>query len=252
MYIWRLSSVISAEMDVDTFVKKANKAKLSSVWIKVADGPNRYTNVNGPMAQTFRAASRKLKNKGIAVWGWHVPHAATQDDAKSEAELVGKIADEFSLDGILMDAESESTFFRGDKATGELYATQLRQLLEQQNKGLAISSHDIPRNFPGFPFDAFARHATVNAPQVYYGGSPSVENRLSRAITANSHLQIPFVPVGAGWIGDAGGCSSAAASAEKAIVFMRLVRDCGFPGYSFWHWEGCPAKLWQVLFSDPV
>jgi len=122
----------------------------------------------------------------------------------------------------------------------------------EKGKGLAICSHDIPSNFPEFPFDAFAQHATVNAPQVYYGGSSSVANRLNRAVAANSHLDVPFVPVGAGWIGDGGGCSTASACAERAIIFMRLVRDHGFPGYSFWHWFGAPANLGEVLFTEPV
>ena len=143
-------------------------------------------------------------------------------------------------------------FFKGNSETADTYARALRETLMRNGKGLAICSHDIPRNFPEFPFEAFAQHATVNAPQVYYGGSSSVENRLNRAIAANSHLDLPFVPVGAGWIGDGGGCSSASACAERAIMFMKLIRDHGFPGYSFWHWFGAPANLWEVLFTEPV
>ncbi len=94
------------------------------------------------------------------------------------------------------------------------------KLLQRAVARILTASHDIPKNFAGFPFDAFAQHATVNAPLVYYGGSASVESRLERAINANSHLDISFVPVGAGWIGDAGGCSSAAACAERAVAFL--------------------------------
>jgi len=65
-------------------------------------------------------------------------------------------------------------------------------------------------------------------------------------------LTIPFVPIGAGWIGDGGGCASASACAEKALVFMHLVREYNFPGYGFWHWAGAPSNLWEVLFSSPV
>jgi hypothetical protein len=156
------------------------------------------------------------------------------------------------LDGILMDAESEHAFFRGGPVEATEYASQLRQTLDQAGKGLAISSHDIPANFGNFPFDSFAQQAHVNAPQVYYGGSPSVAHRLDRAIDANHHLNIPFVPVGAGWIGDGGGCSSASACAERAVTFVRLVRDHGFLGYSFWHWFGAPEALWLALYNEPV
>jgi hypothetical protein len=163
-----------------------------------------------------------------------------------------KIAEDFNLDGIMMDAEAEGEYFKGNAATAALYASELRAALDARGKGLAISSHDVPSNQPGFPFDSFAKHATVNAPQVYYGRSSSVENRLDKAIKANSHLKIPFVPVGSGWIGDMGGCTSASACAERAVAFMKLVKKNGFPGYSFWHWEGAPSKLWETLFTEPV
>jgi hypothetical protein len=84
---------------------------------------------------------------------------------------------------------------------------------------------------------------------VYYGRSESVSNRLERAMKANSQLQLPFVPVGAGWVGRDGGCVSDSACAERAAAFMRLVRENGFPGYSFWHWAGVPLKLWNVLMN---
>jgi hypothetical protein len=77
-----------------------------------------------------------------------------------------------------------------------------------------------------------------------------VENRLEKAVQANRHLKIPFVPVGAGWVGEDGGCSSPSACAERAIAFIRLVKNNNFPGHSFWHWMGAPAKLWEVLFIE--
>ena len=90
----------------------------------------------------------------------------------------------------------------------------------------------------------------MNVPQVYYGGSPSVSHRLDRAIKANSDVARPFVPVGAGWVGPAGGCVSDSACAERAVVFMQLVKEHGFIGYSFWHWAGAPMKLWNVLMNQ--
>jgi hypothetical protein len=252
MYIWKLKPVLVAEMGVNTFVRKAKKAKFSSVWIKVAEGGTKYQNILGDMEKQFQDVIKKLKDEGIDVWGWHVPYAPTVDTAKKEAQLVASLANDFDVAGILMDAESEATFFKGDAQTADTYAKELKNLLHAQGKGLAISSHDIPANFAGFPFNQFAQHATVNAPQVYYGGSPSVGHRLNRAIQANKHLDIPFLPVGAGWLGDGGGCSSASACAERAVTFMKLVHDHGFPGYSFWHWQGAPSKLWEILFTEPV
>ena len=252
MYIWKLKPVLVAEMGINNFVQKAKRAKLSGVWIKIAEGLAPYRNVRGEMEPQFHEVVQKLNEQGIDVWGWHVPRAATVGAGKEEAQLVASLVDQFNVSGVLMDAEAGGGFFRGNAETADTYARTLRETLMGKGKGLAVCSHDIPENFPEFPFDEFAQHAIANAPQVYYGGSPSVENRLNRAIAANSHIDMPFVPVGAGWIGDGGGCSSASACAERAIIFMKLVRDHGFPGYSFWHWFGAPPNLWEVLFTEPV
>ncbi len=252
MYVWQLKPVLVAEGGIDNFVRKAKRAQFSSIWIKVADGGSRYKNITGEMEETFKDVVAELRREEIDVWGWHVPHAATSADAEDEAQLVAGIAKEFELSGILMDAEAGNNFFRGNATTASEYSKELESLLAAQSKGLALSSHDIPSNFPSFPFGAFAKHATVNAPQVYYGSSPSVDHRLNRAINANSHVDAPFIPVGAGWIGDGGGCASAAACAERALAFMKLVHEHQYQGYSFWHWLGVPAKLWEVFFTEPV
>ncbi len=252
IYIHYLKPVLTGEMGINNFVNKAKEAKLSSVWIKVAEGRTHFSNIIGEMESQFRQVVAKLNQEGIAVWGWQVPHGETASLASQEAQLVATIAADFNLAGILMDAESGEIFFRGNADTATTYAKGLKELLMAQGKGLAISSHDIPQNFPAFPFDAFAQQATVNAPQVYYGGSPSVENRLGRALRANRHLEIPLIPVGAAWVGDGGGCSSAGACAERAKTFMELVRENNFPGYSFWHWGGAPLKFWEALFTTPV
>lgn len=249
IYVWQLDPVLKAELGIESFVRKAVKAQFSSVWIKVAEGGRKYKNLSADMEIKFRQVVEELNREGIDVWGWHVPYAATTESAKAEAELVASIAKEFNLSGILMDAEAGAKFFKGNANTAEIYAENLKIILNSLDKGLAISSHDIPSNFPDFPFDSFAKHATINAPQVYYGGSSSVSSRLNRAIDANDYLDIPFVPVGAAWIGDGGGCASASACAERALAFMDLVRAHNFQGYSFWHWQSVPSKLWEIFFT---
>jgi hypothetical protein len=136
IYVWKLEPVLAAEMDIDTFVRKAKKAKFSSFWIKIAEGQKAYRNIIGSMKATFETVTHRLKDAGIAVWGWHVLYAATKDDAIAEAKLVGEIAESFNLDSILMDAESEAVFFKGNAHTATVYAQQLKAILSGQEKGL--------------------------------------------------------------------------------------------------------------------
>ncbi len=191
--------------------------------------------------------------KGIKVWGWHVPRCETSNKAKREASNILGIASNFRLDGLIMDAEHGPGFFRGGKKEAEVYASEMRKVADKIAKPLAISSHDIPQNMRGWlpKFNKIAFVADFNYPQVYYGSSPSVEHRLTRAEEANAHVTIPFRPVGAAWIGDAGGCSSASACAERAREFIRLVENRGYEEYSFWHWAGAPNAFWEVLNTVP-
>ncbi len=255
MYIWYLAPVIKAEGSVAAVVAKAKRAGIANLWVKVADGGTPFANVTGTMAKTTSDLVGEAKDAGIAVWGWQVPHCPTQDAARNEAALLARLVSDFALKGAIMDAEGGSTYFQGGVAEAELYSSSLKSQLKDADKSLGLSSNDIPQNFPGFPpkFAAIAAQADFNFPQVYYGASPSVQNRLNRAAAANAHVAAPFVPVGAAFLGvDDGGCSSASACAERAREFLRLCAERKYQGHSFWHWAGAPLAFWNVLFDTPA
>lgn len=254
MYIWKLGPVIDAEGSVPKIVEKARRASLSALWVKIADGPSAYRNVTGSMASDFSNLVQRCHNVGIEVWGWHVPNCADVAAANAEATNVQNIATQFGIDGLIMDAEGGPDFFHGGTAEADAYSRAMRAAANAIGRPLAISSHDIPKNIAGWlpKFNKIAFNADLSYPQVYYGGSPSVVNRLDRAEDGNAHVTIPFCPVGAGWVGDGGGCSSASACAERAREFIRLVKDRGYQEYSFWHWAGAPNALWEVLNTVPA
>ncbi len=251
MFIWQLEPIINIEMGINNLVRKAKKAKLSAVWVKIATGASPYVR---NLDAGFDIVRQKLSDVGITVWGWHEPRCENLDKATREADVVADLAIEHGASGILMDAEKPegNSFFQGGQAEANAYASRLRHRLDDAGLSLALCSHDLPQNFAGFPFESFAAHCHVNAPQVYYGASSSVRNRLERAIKANSMVAVPFLPVGAGWVGSGGGCESASACAERALALMYYARKEQLPGYSFWHWGGAPADLWDVLFNLPV
>lgn len=251
MYVWKLAPILAAEGSVDLMVDKAQRAQLTAIWVKIAEGASEYRNVTGATGTAFDALVKLCQQRGIEVWGWHVPRCATVAVAKAEAAVVKSVATRFNLDGLITDAENGAAFFEGDLTEARAYGTAMAAVATALGKPLAISSHDIPQNMSGWlpKFNAIANHCDLNYPQVYYGGSPSVSNRLVRAENGNSHLNIPFCPVGAGWVGDGGGCASASACAERAREFIRLVHEPerNYREYSFWHWEGTPSALWEVL-----
>ena len=250
MYIWKLRDVVAAEGGPAKIITKAKRASLSSLWVKVADGTSRYANVGDQVAPDFQELIRLAHDNGIEIWGWQVPHCSTTAIAKKEAKLLGDLVEEFELDGMIMDAEGTSAYFHGDVAEAKAYGAAMREIADNLEKPLGISSNDIPQNIDGWlpKFNEIAKKADFNFPQTYYGASPSVTHRVDRAAMGNAHLTIPFVPVGACFIGRAeGGCASASACAERAREFIRLCNTRNYQGYSFWHWGGAPMTLWEVL-----
>ena len=69
MYIWRLAPVISVEGGVQAVVDKAKRAQLSSVWIKVANGTSRYSNIQGQTGERFKELIELMDQEGIDVLG---------------------------------------------------------------------------------------------------------------------------------------------------------------------------------------
>jgi hypothetical protein len=250
MYIWKLWEVVDAKGSPQKIIDKALQAKISTLWVKVADGTSPFKNVGNAVAPDFRDLITRAHANNIEIWGWQVPHCETVTIAKKEATVFGNIAGDFGLDGIIMDAEGTSVYFRGGLAEAKAYGAAMRTVADNLGKPLGISSNDIPQNIEGWTpkFMEIAKKADFNFPQTYYGASPSVTNRVDRAVAGNANLTIPFIPVGAGFIGTAeGGCSSASACGERAREFIRLCNERNYLGYSFWHWGGAPMPLWQVL-----
>jgi hypothetical protein len=256
MYIWKLGQVLAAEGGANKLIDKARRAKLSAIWVKVADGTSTYANVSGAMAQTMTDLVTRAHARGLQIWGWQVPHCVTTQTAQAEATTFGNLVQQFQLDGFIMDAEGGKKYFQGGVAEAQAYGNAMRQAANNLNKPLGISSNDIPQNISAdWPprFSAIAANADFNFPQTYYGASSSVAARIDKAVTANAHLTIPFVPVGAGFIGlDEGGCESAQACGERAATFIQLCKSRAYQGYSFWHWGGAPLSLWEVLNNTPA
>ena len=61
MFIWRLVPVLNAEMGVENFVRKAKAARLSGVWIKVADEER---------AREFIRLVKENEFEGYGFWHW--------------------------------------------------------------------------------------------------------------------------------------------------------------------------------------
>jgi hypothetical protein len=262
IYIHQLASVIQKSGGVDGVVVQAEKARIGSLWIKIADGATAFANTKGNTGDALRALSASCAEKGVSVLGYHVPHC--KDAAAVDAEialLTGLVAD-FALAGVVVDNEDGPAYFRGDADTAEAYGAQLAAEMQARGKLVVMSSNDIVSWHPKAYASVIGAHVNVNAPQVYYGASASVKDRLNWAREQNSVIAAPFFPVGVCVVEphgeDEGAFSDAAKCAAAAVQFIILcsalhaTNPNKYPGYGFWDWDQAPQEFWDVLNDTEV
>jgi hypothetical protein len=261
MYVWRLAKALGSA-SVASFVQKAKEHSLSSLWVKIADGDSGFANVKPPWKAKFVELVSKAHAAQITVYGYHVPHCANATAVVAEAQTIAGFLDDFSLDGVVIDNEEGAAYFRGGANEARAYGRGLQQALRPAGRSMVMSSHDVVSAHPKAYAKEIAPFIDVNAPQVYYGQSSSVQARLDRAIVETAQFPVPFVPVGALFIREPGendgGCANEDQCAQRARDFITLVSQRRqadpqkIPGYGFWNWEEAPPKAWDVLKTMPV
>jgi kumamolisin len=256
MYIWQLQKALSGT-SVNAVLQKAAACHVSSLWVKIGDGTQPYANIRDGLRQQFLELVAGAGQRNITVLGYHVPHCADLDAAQREVDFVAGTLQNFGLKGVVIDNEDGPQFFVGGSVEADAYGAGLRQELHRQSLSIIMSSNDVPSLHRKAFAEVIGMYIDINAPQTYYGRSPSVQARIDRAITANAAIKAPIFPIGAAFISDAGagdgGCSSPEDCARRARQFIQLMSDKHaadpdrFPGYGFWNWQECPPEVWAVL-----
>jgi hypothetical protein len=261
MYIWDLQASLKGGTAAD-LMSKAQSAKLSSIWVKIGDGAVPYANTQGNNTQILLDVVARCQVANILVLGYHVPHCPTAAAVQTEVGVCSGAVDDFGLAGIVVDNEDGPGFFTGNADTAAAYGQALQTAMHTRNKISVMSSNDIISAHPKSFGSIIGRYIDVNGPQVYYGESPTVQNRLGRAVSENAGIAAPFFPVGAAFVsapsaGD-GGCANAQDCAQRAAQFIDLVSQMHqanpskYPGYGFWDWQEAPDELWNVLTTTEV
>lgn len=260
MYIWDLKRSLNGG-SVSDMVAKAQRARLSSLWAKIGDGKTPFVNI-GRMAPQLRDLVARCGAVNIAVLGYHVPHCADDQAATAEVNFVSQTLDDFGLAGVVVDNEDGSVYFRGTQQTARTYGSGLRAALNPKGKLIVMSSNDIISAHPKAFATTIGAFIDVNAPQVYYGQSRSVDSRLNWAIDENRSIQAPFFPTGAAFLrkpqDNDGGFLDPDKCAAWATRFIQLVSNlhrsnpARYTGYSFWNWQEAPDQVWEVLNTTEV
>ena len=262
MYVFQLDAVLHLEGSVGAIVAKAVRAKISSIWVKIADGTSPSANILGSLGNHFRELIAQAKAAGVEIYGWHVPHCNTDAATDNEVSLLVNIVDQFGIAGVVVDNEDGLGFFKGDATTADRYGAGLHGAMQNRGKIVAMSSNDIVSFHPKSFATVIGKHIDVNTPQVYYGANSSVAVRLNKAIAENKVIPAPFFPVGVcvveprgedeGAFSDPVKCAAFTADFIRIASALHLAAPNHTTGYGFWTWDQAPPSFWQVLFDTEV
>lgn len=261
MYIWNLHASLNYDT-VSALVSKAQQAKLSSLWIKIGDGTSAYENIQGNNANDLTDLVARCDAANITVLGYHVPHCSTSQAVQDEVAFVVATIKNFNLAGIVVDNEDGPGFFTGNSQLASAYGKALQTAMHSAKKICVMSSNDLISDHPRSYAVEIGAYVDLNAPQVYYGQSPSVQSRLNHAITENKVIQAPFFPVGAAFMRNPadtnGGFVDPVQCAQWGATFIELISQLHrsdpnrYPGYGFWVWQDAPPPFWEMLNSTDV
>lgn len=234
MYIWKIHRIAGG--NVQTMVNKAQRAGLSHVIIKIADGASAYNvDLAGPATDAFKAA-------GIQVWGWAW---LWMREPFQEAEIAAHRTRALGLDGFIINAEHPA---KGKSREAQAYMSSLRDLLPDIPIGL--SSYRYPQHHASLPWKEFLGQCDLNLPQMYWvGESPSDCARNSTARHRAFPFAKPIIPTGAAY-GERYGGSYFRSQPSEIIEFLDTVRSLGLPAANFWSWdwtESGGSDLWRAI-----
>jgi hypothetical protein len=220
-FMWVLSRCEGG--DPMAIADEAQRAGLSHVLIKVADGPyafNHEANISGIVLALHRL--------GIKVWGWQYIYGYRPIE---EAKIGASRTISFDMDGFVVNAERE--FKRlGMDAVARQY---MRQIKEEFTIGfpIGLSSYRFPRYHMAFPWQTLRSYCDFDMPQVYWEGAHNPANQLemSHAEFKRMTPQLPYVATGSAYTrGDW------AATPEDIEYFMDNASTLGLSGVNFWEW----------------
>jgi len=225
MYIWQVDQCEGG--DSERIVNRALDVGLDFVLIKIADGTNAY---NGDIT----ALVNRLREVGVAVWGWQYTYGdRPEDEARYAAERMKK----FGLAGFVIDAETE---YEGKPDRATRYASTLRGLLP--GVPIALSSFYWPEMHPTFPWREFLAHCDLNMPQVYWYKKDPVE-ALRISLTQHIRFGRPILPVGACYEMVPG----KRPTKEDLSRFLTEVESRGLLGACFWSWQHTDENQWAAI-----
>lgn len=243
-FTWRLGSTEGG--DPKRIAVEAQRAGLSHVLLKIADGPEVYRGEFRQPTDYVTPTVEALRAKGIQIWGWHYVYGF---NPVAEANVAIARIREYGLDLYVIDAEREFKQSGKDQAARTFMKT-LRQALPDQP--VALCSYRYPSLHADFPWKEFLDRCDYNMPQMYWIGRHDPAAQLRRCVNEfHTRLpQRPIIPAGAtfresGW----------QPTVAEVVEFMDEAKKLNMPAVTFWEWydvrSGIMPGVWEAVRDYP-
>jgi hypothetical protein len=242
IYIWRggfCGPLAGGKNPPQTAADACALMGLTWVMLKIGDATGEHSRSYPDM----QAAVGAFRSVGISVWAWHYIYGGVQIDKagnvlrngatpEAEAEFAKRQVQTQGMDGYVIDAEREYQVADQHKR-----AKRFMGALEGIGAPVGLAGWRFPKLHPEYPWAEFLAGTELHMPQVYWNPpsfwrpsyGPEAETRTSvRDLLALK--QIPILPTGRAYIGD----GYANPKPEEETTFLRVAKELGCPGVSFW------------------
>jgi hypothetical protein len=242
MLIWDLTSCCNG--NTDSLVTQSLLSGFSWISLKITNGilPFSPYDHQSTYPALLSRTTKALQGAGISVWGWGYTYGVSDLYAQSEATAVVEAMYTHTLDGFLIDAESEYK-----KPGAYNWAMHYMDILRRDlpDTPLGLCSYRFPSLHREFPWNAFVPRCDFHAPQVYWEGSHTPGAQLERSIrelTAKRYL--PIIPIGAAYT--TGTWSPTVADLDE---FNAKALSVSLPGCGWWSWQHAEAipEWWNAI-----
>lgn len=238
-YIWQIKYCNGG--DIQSILADCQRANLTHVLIKIADGVNRF-NYDADRAEDIAAPLVKLLQRNqIKVWGWHYLRGV---DAFEEARVSYTRIQQLELDGFTANAEWEFKA-AGKDIVARTFMQEMRNVLP--DLPMALSSYRFPTYHPQFPYQEFLDYCDINMPQVYWQGAHNPAGQLARSVSEYQNIEPvrPIIPTGSVYAYDGW-----QPTPEEVQAYLEAVTEMKFPATNFWSWDNCRyilPRCWDVV-----
>ncbi len=224
MWIWYVGA--SNHGKVGSIIRKAKSHGIRTLFIKSADGRNRWSQFSPALVSKLHAAH-------LNVCGWQFVYGTSP---KAEA-VAGAQAKRDGADCMIIDAESA---YEGRYAEAVTYVSELRKLVGNRYP-LGLAGFPYVDYHPAFPYSVFLGPggARQNLPQLYWHTiGTSVATGYLHTYLFNRIYGRPIEPLGQTY---------ADPPAREVKLFRRYARAYRMTGLSWWDWQETAPGSWRAI-----